>query len=70
MEKEKLDAKTRSIGFLLSQDFFFRIPDYQRPFSWDSEHFEDLINDITDANKDQEYFLGTFVLHHRDDVGL
>jgi hypothetical protein len=69
-KKEKLDAKTRSIGVLLSQDFFFRVPEYQRPFSWDSDHFEDLIDDITDANKDQEYFLGTFVLHHREEIGL
>jgi hypothetical protein len=30
---EKLDAKTRAIGTLLSQEFFFRIPGYQRPFS-------------------------------------
>lgn len=61
---EKLDAKTRPIGTLLSQESFFRIPEYQRPFSWDTDNFDDLIDDITSANKDQEYFLGTIVLHH------
>lgn len=66
---EKLDAKTRAIGALLSQEFFFSIPEYQRPFSWDTDNFDDLIDDIVSANKDQEYFLGTVVLHHRLDKG-
>src|ERR1700692_4542246 len=66
---EKLDAKTRAIGNLLSQEFFFRIPEYQRPFSWDTDNFDDLIDDIVSANKDQKYFLGTIVLHHRADQG-
>jgi hypothetical protein len=62
---EKLDAKTRAIGSLLAQEFFFRVPEYQRPFSWDRDNFDDLIDDIVSANKDQDYFLGTIVLHHR-----
>jgi hypothetical protein len=62
---EKLDAKTRAIGSLLAQEFFFRVPEYQRPFSWDTDHFDDLVDDIVSANKDQDYFLGTIVLHHR-----
>jgi len=66
---DKLDAKTRPIGTLLSQEFFFRVPEYQRPFSWDNDHFEDLIQDIITANRDQEYFLGTIVLHHREEAG-
>lgn len=66
---EKLDAKMRPVGTLLSQEFFLRVPEYQRPFSWTNDNFEDLINDIITANKDQEYFLGTVVLHRRDDKG-
>lgn len=62
---EKLDAKTRAIGSLLAQEFFFRVPEYQRPFSWDTDNFDDLIDDIVSANKEQDYFLGTIVLHHR-----
>lgn len=61
---EKLDSNTKPIGQLLSRERFFRIPEYQRPFSWDTDNFEDLIDDLTSANKDQEYFLGTIVLHH------
>ena len=67
---QKLEGYTLAIGSLFSGKRFFRIPDYQRPFSWDSDNFEDLINDIIGAKKDQDYFLGTTVLHHREDEGI
>ncbi len=66
---KNLEGKTIQIGILLSQPFFFRIPEYQRPFSWDTDHFDDLIDDVVSASKDQDYFLGTVVLHHREDKG-
>jgi uncharacterized protein with ParB-like and HNH nuclease domain len=66
---KNLEGKTISIGQLLSQEFFFRVPEYQRPFSWDADNFDDLIDDITTASKEQEYFLGTIVLHARDQKG-
>src|SRR5688572_29188747 len=64
-----LDAKTAAIGSLLSQQSFFRVPEYQRPFSWDTDNFDDLINDLVSADKSQEYFLGTMVLHSRAPEG-
>jgi|WetSurMetagenome_2_1015567.scaffolds.fasta_scaffold92896_1 hypothetical protein len=64
-----LEGKTRPIGTLLSQEFFFRIPEYQRPFSWEGDNFDDLINDILAASKEQEYFLGTIVLQKMDEKG-
>jgi hypothetical protein len=51
---------------LFSEDFFFRVPEYQRPFSWEDEHFTDLINDLSDADRTQQYFLGTIVLQKKD----
>lgn len=45
------------------------MPEYQRPFSWDDDNFDDLIDDVISANKDQEYFLGTMVLHQHDEDG-
>lgn len=62
-----LEGKTEVIGKLFSSDFFFRIPDYQRPFAWDDKNFNELIDDLCAAQKDQQYFLGTLVLHKRDD---
>lgn len=64
-----LKGETVPIGKLLSQDFFFRVPDYQRPFSWDGDNFDDLIDDVITAAKDQEYFLGTIVLQAKVEKG-
>jgi len=33
-----LDGGTVALGSLLSQNSFFRIPEYQRPYSWDKEN--------------------------------
>jgi hypothetical protein len=66
---KKLDGRTISIGEILSLDWFFRIPEYQRPFSWETDNFEDLIDDLTSADPNTEYFLGTVVLHNRGDEG-
>lgn len=65
---ENIEAKKKLMKDLLNQDFFFRVPEYQRPYSWDKEHFTDLIQDLIEAKKDQEYFLGTIVLHKKDNV--
>ena len=66
---KNLDGKTIPIGTLLSQDWFFRVPEYQRPFSWDKDNFDDLVSDIVSARRDQDYFLGTVVLHHQVEKG-
>lgn len=65
---QDLDGKKVPIGTLFSQEFFFRIPEYQRPFSWEADNFDDLIDDVIASSRDQEYFLGTVVLHERDDL--
>lgn len=62
---KELDATTSTIGTLFSQQRYFRVPEYQRPFSWGVDHFDDLIDDVMNANREQEYFLGTMVLHSR-----
>ena len=49
---------------------FYSIPDYQRPYSWNKEHIEQLWYDIVtaylnnkeDSEVDQDYFLGSIVL--------
>ncbi|MFH1374388.1 MAG: DUF262 domain-containing HNH endonuclease family protein [bacterium] len=66
---KNLDGRTIAIGTLLSQDFFFHVPEYQRPFSWKTDHFDDLIDDVITATRGQEYFLGTMVLHYRKERG-
>jgi hypothetical protein len=62
----KLSSAMVPLTKLFSQEFFFRVPEYQRPFLWDAENFSDLVNDLIDAPRDRPYFLGTLVLHQRD----
>jgi hypothetical protein len=53
-----------ALGQLFSQEFFFRVPEYQRPFLWDDDNLTDLVDDLMEAPRDREYFLGTLVLHN------
>ena len=66
------DFKTESlsVGNLFRQERFYRIPAYQRPFSWDDEQFDDLIVDTKNADRQTPYFIGTIVLHKEDDGRL
>lgn len=42
----------------------FRVPAYQRSYSWEREHIQSLLSDVNDAikNKEKEYFLGSIVV--------
>lgn len=60
-----LNSDTVRIGKLFSEGWFFSIPNYQRPFSWDKDQLTDLIDDLMEARRDNDYFLGTLVLHER-----
>jgi len=46
----------------LLESGFYRIPRFQRPYSWDRENVEDFWNDAVVAD-DPDYFIGSFVLH-------
>jgi uncharacterized protein with ParB-like and HNH nuclease domain len=39
-----------------------KVPTHQRPYSWQTEHIEDLLYDIMNNFNEDEYFLGTIVL--------
>ena len=46
----------------------FRIPTYQRDYSWRDPQVDDLLNDIHEAVNDKiDHYLGTFVLSRSDD---
>jgi uncharacterized protein with ParB-like and HNH nuclease domain len=70
MSEVRIEGKEYAIGKIFSDDFEFTIPGYQRPYSWDTEKAEALLNDLLSAsggeNKKIEdiepYFLGCIVL--------
>lgn len=51
---------------VFSSDFQFEIPNYQRPYSWQVEHAEELFDDLWTFREQEdiseEYFLGSIVL--------
>lgn len=63
-------AHEQPLAKVLSEDYAFRIPEYQRPYAWTTEQAGDLIDDLTsfmEANPGRiedmpTYFLGSIVL--------
>ena len=69
VKTKDFSASAVPIGQILEKNYFFRVPSYQRPFSWDDDQFSDLIDDLTTAPVDKGYFLGTIVLHETEPEG-
>ena len=55
-----------SIADLFNNDLFYAVPEFQRPFSWEKDQFEELIDDLIAADRSKEYFLGTIVYFRED----
>ena len=66
MVQDTFEAKDVALGKLFDNDYLFRMPVYQRPYSWTSEETEALLNDLLGAMEDETtaepYFLGSIVL--------
>ena len=46
----------------LLEGAFYKIPRFQRPYSWDQENVDDFWSDAI-ASSDADYFIGSFVLY-------
>ena len=59
-----IKAEEKELKQIFSDDYFFEIPSYQRPYAWTTEQTGELLDDITVAMDEalQEYFLGSIVL--------
>ena len=68
-ETSKIEAKEIKVRDLLS-NHLFEIPIYQRPFSWNEDNFQALVEDISDAMEsgEESYFLGTVLLRRKKDI--
>lgn len=69
MEMEPIKAGQERLSRVFSDEFAFAIPTYQRPYAWETEQAEALLDDILAALKDATetreavtYFLGSIVL--------
>jgi hypothetical protein len=68
-----IQASEKPIYKILSSDYYFEIPYYQRPYSWGLDQVEELIDDLShfafqnDTFDDlKPYFLGSIVLIKQD----
>ena len=55
-------------GSYNSNEMWYRIPEYQRPYVWEDEQVIALLDDISSAMEssiDSEYFLGSIVFHSK-----
>jgi uncharacterized protein with ParB-like and HNH nuclease domain len=70
MSKMAIHGSEYPIQKIFSDDFFFTIPRYQRPYSWTTEQAEELYQDLTRAVRNfngsidelSPYFLGSILL--------
>ena len=61
VKNEQRESSLANLKELLSYKFI--IPFFQRPYSWDSDHFKDLLETIKDnKSKDREAFLGSIIV--------
>ncbi|GAA1662824.1 DUF262 domain-containing protein [Catellatospora bangladeshensis] len=61
----RLEAHEMPLHRVFSADFKFSIPEYQRPYAWDKEQAEQLLDDLAEAldrDTEEPYFLGSIVL--------
>lgn len=63
MANNFLETKTITLGELLGNGKTYRVPPYQRDYSWDEDKWEDLFLDITDLeNSKHPHYMGAIVL--------
>jgi len=60
-----LDTRTTNFGDLISNGKIYRVPPFQRDYSWNKEQWEDLWQDILllHADHNSSHYMGALVLH-------
>ncbi|WP_294217433.1 DUF262 domain-containing HNH endonuclease family protein [uncultured Chryseobacterium sp.] len=69
MNNNTLSTGKKYIKDIFSQEQFYNIPEYQRPYVWGVDQIENFLDDITNAlesNKEKEYFLGCMIWNTRE----
>jgi hypothetical protein len=68
--RQTIHATEQELKRIFSDDYFFRIPGYQRPYAWTRDHTATLLDDLLDSlppegrelQEAAPYFLGSIVL--------
>src|SRR5690349_11653608 len=64
-----LNTRTNNLLELLANGRVYRVPPFQRDYSWEEEQWEDLWNDILELrlNSDDRHYMGALVVEARSD---
>ena len=64
-----LNTNTINYLDLIGNGKRYRVPPYQRDYSWSEEQWEDLWNDLIDlrSDPDERHYLGALVVEERSD---
>ena len=66
-----LDTSTVSLSDIIGNGKVYKVPSYQRDYSWKQDHWEDLWADIlTVLNGDSIHYMGSIVLQNKGDKSL
>ncbi|GAA7762462.1 DUF262 domain-containing protein [Helicobacter pylori] len=62
----KVEVELKKLHKILADgEYFYQVPDYQRPYVWDKDHLGALIDDLVGSytnNKEDEYFCDSIVI--------
>lgn len=64
MKKNLLDTKTASWSELIKNGRTFIVPRFQRDYSWEEEHWEDLWYDLDNLDQNDFHYMGYLVLQN------
>lgn len=65
--RQNLDTRTVSFSELIGNGKMFVVPRYQRDYSWDKDHWEDLWYDICELETEKFHFMGYIVLQQAEE---
>ena len=68
-----IEANKGILKKIFSEEFWFIVPEYQRPYVWQEENIQELIDDLYYAfenKQNSEYFLGALVLKGQERKSL
>ena len=66
-----LDTKTLSFNEIIGNGKIYKVPPFQRDYSWEQDNWEDLWNDILNIHSNKEsHYMGSIVLQKKGDANF